>query len=156
MQCDTDDEVSPFSVLCKFIHLIAKSAGSRAFRRLATNKKLSPGLVSDDDPYVIQLLRQAHIAYLIKALTVLLTRGFVSLDASHPWMVYWCLHSLDLLGYFHDNDNDSAIVTASNIFNSNENDNEVAKKTNSMEEETTSMRAKKSSSSCCMEEKPNL
>jgi protein farnesyltransferase subunit beta len=52
------------------------------------------------DPYAIRLLRSSHISYLLNALSNPLSRGFVSLDASHPWMVYWCLHSLDLLGYF--------------------------------------------------------
>jgi len=52
------------------------------------------------DPYAIRLIRKAHISYLLKALTNPLSRGFVSLDASHTWMVYWCLHSLDLMGYF--------------------------------------------------------
>ncbi|CAN0447406.1 unnamed protein product, partial [Hapterophycus canaliculatus] len=27
-------------------------------------------------------------------------RSFISLDASRPWMVYWILHSLDLLDHF--------------------------------------------------------
>jgi len=52
------------------------------------------------DPYAIRLLRSPHASYLLNALTNPLSRGFVSLDASHPWMVYWCLHSLDLLGHF--------------------------------------------------------
>ena len=55
---------------------------------------------SSFDPYAIRLLRSAHTSYLTNALTNKLPRGFVSLDSSHPWMVYWCLHSLDLLGYF--------------------------------------------------------
>lgn len=54
----------------------------------------------------IRLLRDAHISYLSNALSNPLSKGFVSLDASHPWMVYWCLHSLDLLGYFDDNEYD--------------------------------------------------
>ena len=52
------------------------------------------------DPYAIRLLRDKHVSYLTNALSNPLPRGFASLDASHPWMVYWCLHSLDLLGYF--------------------------------------------------------
>lgn len=68
---------------------------------------------ADFDPYAIQLLRQAHTAYLTNALSNPLSKGFVSLDASHPWMVYWCLHSLDLLGYFHvENENDSRNANA--------------------------------------------
>ena len=56
--------------------------------------------------YDIRLLRDAHISYLSSALSNPLSKGYVSLDASHPWMVYWCLHSLDLLGYFDDDDDD--------------------------------------------------
>lgn len=54
------------------------------------------------DPYAIRLVRKAHIKYLLHAMCVKMPRGFVSLDASHPWMVYWTLHSLDLLGHFDD------------------------------------------------------
>jgi len=52
------------------------------------------------DPYAIRLLRSQHVDYLTHSLSNPLSKGFVSLDASHPWMVYWILHSLDLLGHF--------------------------------------------------------
>mmetsp|Transcript_26471 Transcript_26471/g.55939 ORF Transcript_26471/g.55939 Transcript_26471/m.55939 type:complete len:705 (+) Transcript_26471:134-2248(+) len=58
------------------------------------------------DPYAVRLLRTAHTNYLSNALSNPLPRGFVSLDASHPWMIYWCLHSLDLLGVFDFDDAD--------------------------------------------------
>jgi protein farnesyltransferase subunit beta len=58
--------------------------------------------VVDQDPYAIRLVRSAHINYLSNALSEPLSRGFVSLDASHPWMIYWCLHSLDLLRHFDE------------------------------------------------------
>ncbi|KAL7535196.1 hypothetical protein ACHAXR_010135 [Thalassiosira sp. AJA248-18] len=61
------------------------------------------------DPYAIRLLRAAHTSYLTKALSNPLPRGFKSLDSSHPWMVYWCLHSLDLLGYFDYDDVDNDV-----------------------------------------------
>eukprot|EP00986_Skeletonema_menzelii_P006189 scaffold2335_cov135-Skeletonema_menzelii.AAC.2 len=57
-------------------------------------------VVGVQDPYAIRLVRSAHINYLSNALSEPLSRGFISLDASHPWMIYWCLHSLDLLQYF--------------------------------------------------------
>ena len=57
-------------------------------------------VVGAQDPYAIRLVRSAHINYLSNALSEPLSRGFISLDASHPWMIYWCLHSLDLLQYF--------------------------------------------------------
>lgn len=42
--------------------------------------------------------RSLHIRYLMGALEGLGPR-FVSLDASKPWLIYWILHSLDLLGH---------------------------------------------------------
>ncbi|CAN0134036.1 unnamed protein product [Scytosiphon promiscuus] len=45
------------------------------------------------------LMRAKHKAYLMRGLCGL-GPGFISLDASRPWMVYWILHSLDLLGHF--------------------------------------------------------
>ena len=57
-------------------------------------------VVGVKDPYAIRLVRSAHINYLSNALSEPLSRGFISLDASHPWMIYWCLHSLDLLQHF--------------------------------------------------------
>jgi hypothetical protein len=72
----------------------------------ATAQCQSSHVEEEFDPLAIRLLRSAHTAYLAGALSDPLSKGFVSLDASHPWMVYWCLHSLDLLGYFDDNDDD--------------------------------------------------
>ncbi|KAJ3040696.1 hypothetical protein HDV00_010589 [Rhizophlyctis rosea] len=45
----------------------------------------------------LSLYRDTHVKYLYKGLESL-TRGFVSLDASRPWLVYWMLKALDLLG----------------------------------------------------------
>ncbi|KAJ3289688.1 hypothetical protein HK104_007290 [Borealophlyctis nickersoniae] len=44
----------------------------------------------------LQLFRNAHVRYVLSGME----QGgrFVSLDASKPWMVYWLLQSLDLLG----------------------------------------------------------
>uniref|UniRef100_M4BJD9 Protein farnesyltransferase subunit beta n=2 Tax=Hyaloperonospora arabidopsidis (strain Emoy2) TaxID=559515 RepID=M4BJD9_HYAAE len=41
-------------------------------------------------------MREKHVAYLERGLTRL-SSGFVSLDASRPWIIYWILHALDLL-----------------------------------------------------------
>lgn len=41
--------------------------------------------------------KQLHVNYLARNLFQL-PAPFVSLDASRPWMVYWMLHSIDLLG----------------------------------------------------------
>jgi len=46
------------------------------------------------------LRRQDHIYYLVRALHAL-GEGYTSLDASRPWIVYWVVHSLDLLGTLH-------------------------------------------------------
>ena len=66
-------------------------------------------VVGAQDPYAIRLVRSAHINYLSNALSEPLSRGFISLDASHPWMIYWCLHSLDLLQYF-DSPSDTSLL----------------------------------------------
>uniref|UniRef100_H3HAT3 Protein farnesyltransferase subunit beta n=1 Tax=Phytophthora ramorum TaxID=164328 RepID=H3HAT3_PHYRM len=42
------------------------------------------------------LMRENHIAYLKRGLTRL-SSGFVALDASRPWIIYWILHALELL-----------------------------------------------------------
>lgn len=44
-----------------------------------------------------KLEKNLHVNYLGKNLFQL-PGAFVSLDASRPWMVYWILHSLDVLG----------------------------------------------------------
>lgn len=43
-----------------------------------------------------RLMREKHVAYLLRGLRSL-SPGYVSLDASRPWLCYWILHSLDLL-----------------------------------------------------------
>jgi protein farnesyltransferase subunit beta len=51
--------------------------------------------------YTDQLYRSAHIQYLSKvtASGYCLSKWFVGLDASKPWIVYWILHSLTLLDF---------------------------------------------------------
>jgi len=51
----------------------------------------------DDESFQIRLLRDKHREYLTRALTKPLHPNYVSLDASRPWIIYWTLHSLDLL-----------------------------------------------------------
>lgn len=50
------------------------------------------------DGFDVCVLYQAHEKYLVSALRAPLKPSFVSLDASRPWIMYWTLHSLDLLG----------------------------------------------------------
>ncbi|KAF7721646.1 hypothetical protein EC973_004344 [Apophysomyces ossiformis] len=44
----------------------------------------------------VHLERENHVAYLKRGLNSL-SRWMLQLDASKPWLVYWILHSLDLL-----------------------------------------------------------
>ncbi|KAI9005628.1 farnesyltransferase, CAAX box, beta [Hyaloraphidium curvatum] len=45
----------------------------------------------------LELVRDAHVRFLMKGLGTL-SKGYTSLDASKPWICYWILHSLDMLG----------------------------------------------------------
>ncbi|GFH07599.1 protein farnesyltransferase subunit beta, partial [Haematococcus lacustris] len=51
----------------------------------------------DDVTEALRLLRPAHTSYLQQGLGKL-PAAFSSLDASRPWLVYWIIHSLALLG----------------------------------------------------------
>jgi hypothetical protein len=44
-----------------------------------------------------KLYKTQHEEYLEKVIEQGLSKWFVSLDASKPWLVYWILHSFDLL-----------------------------------------------------------
>ncbi|KAG0242498.1 terpenoid cyclases/protein prenyltransferase alpha-alpha toroid [Mortierella sp. GBAus27b] len=46
----------------------------------------------------IELRKQRHMIYLLRAVESL-SGGWTALDASKPWLCYWIIHSLDLLGY---------------------------------------------------------
>jgi protein farnesyltransferase subunit beta len=46
----------------------------------------------------VQLFKEAHVDFLTRGLTQPLRPSFISLEASQPWIVYWILHALDLLG----------------------------------------------------------
>uniref|UniRef100_A0A7S3DE47 Prenyltransferase alpha-alpha toroid domain-containing protein n=1 Tax=Palpitomonas bilix TaxID=652834 RepID=A0A7S3DE47_9EUKA len=43
------------------------------------------------------LRRREHVSYL-KRMVGELSVGFTSLESSRPWLVYWCVHGLDVLG----------------------------------------------------------
>ena len=56
---------------------------------------------NNQSKYAVRLLRDAHAEYLhtiFRDEPHKLRPSFVSLDSSHTWMIYWCLHGLDLLG----------------------------------------------------------
>jgi protein farnesyltransferase subunit beta len=46
----------------------------------------------------IKLSRDLHIMYCLKGLEHL-SNSFDCLDASRPWLCYWIVHALDLLGH---------------------------------------------------------
>ncbi|KAJ3220833.1 hypothetical protein HK099_003989 [Clydaea vesicula] len=47
-----------------------------------------------------KFFRKNHIGFLKKVVAHLpLSSGFISLDASKPWILYWTVHALDLLSY---------------------------------------------------------
>jgi protein farnesyltransferase subunit beta len=50
-------------------------------------------------PFKVALLRTKHIDYVSQVWRQPLKASFVSLDSSQPWMVYWCLHSCDLMSH---------------------------------------------------------
>ena len=72
------------------------------------------------------LLRDKHIAYLLKSLQGL-SKHFITLDASKPWILYWVTHGLYLLG--HDLDEHDTIRLydtlkhIQNSYSSNNNNN---------------------------------
>ena len=82
LQHDTEDECKPF-------FLSIPDLPSNQLQHLH-----DIGLVDGVD---VCLLVNAHEQYLLSALRAPLKASFVSLDASRPWIMYWCLHSLDLL-----------------------------------------------------------
>ncbi|KAJ1626973.1 farnesyltransferase subunit beta-like protein [Pavlovales sp. CCMP2436] len=57
----------------------------------------------------ITLAREQHIRYLLAGLERL-SSGYQVLDSSRPWLCYWILHGLDLLGHDLDHDLSSRIV----------------------------------------------
>lgn len=48
----------------------------------------------------VPFYKDEHSAYLMSGLGSL-SSGYVSLDASRPWLAYWIIHSLELLGPPH-------------------------------------------------------
>ena len=60
---------------------------------------LKPTDTSEGHPTedTVKLERRSHINFISTALNGL-PQGYVSLDASKPWILYWTLHALNLLG----------------------------------------------------------
>ncbi|OQR74103.1 protein farnesyltransferase subunit beta-like [Tropilaelaps mercedesae] len=57
-----------------------------------------------------QLLRNKHNRFLMKAIIDGLPPSYQNLDASGPWLCYWSVHALNLLGRTLDDSTKSALV----------------------------------------------
>lgn len=62
---------------------------------------MSSFTLSDPLPHSfrVELDRELHLKYLRKGFDSGFPSAYISLDASRPWLVYWALHSFDLLGF---------------------------------------------------------
>lgn len=89
VQESTEDECSPF--------FVSISEMSHSQRQDLTRI----GLLSSPEDHRIQLLKEKHAFYLTQALLpsdeYKLSKSYLSLDSSRPWIIYWNLHSLDLM-----------------------------------------------------------
>jgi protein farnesyltransferase subunit beta len=61
--------------------------------------------ININSEYTFKLERERHIKYIIKHIREL-HETYQSLDASRCWIVYWLTHSLNLLGFDFDRDDD--------------------------------------------------
>ena len=89
VQESTEDECSPFFVSISQMSLSQRQDLTRI------------GLLSSPEDHRIQLLKEKHAQYLTQALLpsneYKLSKSYLSLDSSRPWIIYWNLHSLDLM-----------------------------------------------------------
>ncbi|KAH8047780.1 prenyltransferase [Aureococcus anophagefferens] len=63
-----------------------------------------------DDRRRPRLMRERHVAYLMKGLGGL-GGSYVALDASRPWLCYWILHGMDLLDALPEEKIDDCVAT---------------------------------------------
>lgn len=124
LQADTEDECAPFFVNFskdlspnEIQHLrnvgllpptddtILDAWSSPKLEQIlgSTRNTASTENEEEDGNLDVCLLKEKHVEYLTKALHTFgnnkkkLSQSYVSLDASRPWIIYWTLHSLDLL-----------------------------------------------------------
>ncbi|WVQ63932.1 uncharacterized protein L199_002088 [Kwoniella botswanensis] len=71
---------------------------------------LLPPPTSDTDGQTTSLRKQEHVQFLASTFFKLPGK-FVSLDASRPWLVFWTVHSLDLLGVGLDQGTKDRVVS---------------------------------------------
>ncbi|KAF3307868.1 CAAX farnesyltransferase (FTase) subunit beta [Orbilia oligospora] len=62
-------------------------------------------------PFLPPLDKATHVEFLLSPLDEGLSGGFVGLDASRPWLLYWCTNALSLLGENVGFYNDRAITS---------------------------------------------
>lgn len=62
-----------------------------------TDTSDSPGSASIEPTELGPLRKGDHVKYLCSTMNYL-PAPYVSLDASRPWLLFWTMHSLDLLG----------------------------------------------------------
>jgi protein farnesyltransferase subunit beta len=70
--------------------------------QIAVERLLSDFKPSDGSP---KLDRNAHVNFLVRVLLQGLPKRSVSHDASQPWILFWTLQSLSILGVGLDPDN---------------------------------------------------
>lgn len=75
-----EEQAETESIISKLLHTVAPAA-----------------LDGETIPGGTTLRKAEHAAY-FQQLLFRLPPGFVSLDASKPWLMYWTVHSLDVLG----------------------------------------------------------
>ena len=93
-QIQTENECRPF-----FVDL--NSLPARQIEHLRAMGMISPNANAGEDidaSFEIRLMRAKHFDYLMTPFRTALRSSYLSLDSSRPWIVYWCLQGLDLLG----------------------------------------------------------
>jgi len=90
VETETSDEQCECELLCSKFLMPFDQYSASALNKL----KDRYGLANEDNE--ICLLKEAHAEFLERGLHGL-PGGFVSLDASKPWICYWITHSLYLL-----------------------------------------------------------
>jgi protein farnesyltransferase subunit beta len=99
-----------------FLQKVSSSSSSRSGKKKKNPTTTSAGdemimeeeeIEEDQEEETIGLLTNAHVTYLHGIWERPLRYNFVSLDASRPWMIYWCLHASDLLLNVENNIDDN-------------------------------------------------
>lgn len=103
IQTSTENECQPF-----FIHIPSLDQSSKTDLVRLGMLKEENGEISP----IIQLLREKHVKYANRPYTLPLPGSYISLDSSKPWIIYWTLHSLDLLDALPEEEDLCKIVSS--------------------------------------------